>query len=112
MQFSPSGNISLLNGCKLYGLVSPSLQRSSSRTMDCLLELVALPTCTFPIDRSGTYPNSSLIRVAGFSPDFRLVGGINLPKVISCLGTDGKLYRQLVKGKDDPRQDAVMQQVC
>uniref|UniRef100_A0A094ZKV8 Serine-protein kinase ATM n=1 Tax=Schistosoma haematobium TaxID=6185 RepID=A0A094ZKV8_SCHHA len=106
-----TGNISLLNGCKLYGLVSPSLQRSSSRTMDCLLELVALPTCTFPIDRSGTYPNSSLIRVAGFSPDFRLVGGINLPKVISCLGTDGKLYRQLVKGKDDPRQDAVMQQV-
>ncbi|CAH8656684.1 unnamed protein product [Schistosoma margrebowiei] len=106
-----TGNISLPNGCKLYGLVSPSLQRSSRRTMDCLLELVALPTCTFRVDRSGTYPNSSLIRVAGFSPDFRLVGGINLPKVISCLGTDGKLYRQLVKGKDDPRQDAVMQQV-
>ncbi|XP_018654902.1 putative ataxia telangiectasia mutated (atm) [Schistosoma mansoni] len=106
-----AGNISLPNSCKLYGLVSPSLKRSSSRTMDCLLELVALPTCTFPIDRSGTYPNSSLIRVGGFSPDFRLVGGINLPKVIGCLGTDGKLYRQLVKGKDDPRQDAVMQQV-
>ncbi|CAH8679444.1 unnamed protein product [Schistosoma rodhaini] len=106
-----AGNISLPNSCKLYGLVSSSLKRSSSRTMDCLLELVALPTCTFPIDRSGTYPNSSLIRVGGFSPDFRLVGGINLPKVIGCLGTDGKLYRQLVKGKDDPRQDAVMQQV-
>ncbi|CAH8567416.1 unnamed protein product [Schistosoma turkestanicum] len=106
-----TGNIPLPKECKLYGLISPSLQRTSCHTMDCLLELVALPTCTFPIDRSGKYPNSSLIRVAGFSPDFRLVGGINLPKVISCLGTDGKLYRQLVKGKDDPRQDAVMQQV-
>ncbi|KAK4474472.1 hypothetical protein MN116_001623, partial [Schistosoma mekongi] len=106
-----SGNISLPSGCKLYGLISPSLHCSPYRTMDCSLELVALPTCTFRIDRSGTYPTSDLIHVAGFSPDFHLVGGINLPKVISCLGTDGKLYRQLVKGKDDPRQDAVMQQV-
>ncbi|TNN16177.1 Serine-protein kinase ATM, partial [Schistosoma japonicum] len=106
-----SGNISLPNGCKLYGLISPSLHCSSYRTMDRSLELVALPTCTFRIDRSGTYPTSNLIHVAGFSPDFQLVGGINLPKVIGCLGTDGKLYRQLVKGKDDPRQDAVMQQV-
>ena len=34
-----------------------------------------------------------------------------MPKVISCCGSDGIRYRQLVKGKDDLRQDAVMQQV-
>lgn len=38
-------------------------------------------------------------------------GGINAPKRIECIGTDGKHYLQLLKGKDDPRQDAVMQQV-
>jgi len=49
----------------------------------------------------------------------KLLGGINLPKVIECCGNDGRSYTQLVKGwvaskkgdPDDLRQDAVMQQV-
>jgi ataxia telangiectasia mutated family protein len=49
--------------------------------------------------------------VVGFEPAFRLAGGINLPKIVKCLASDGKHYRQLVKGKDDMRQDAVMQQI-
>ena len=28
-----------------------------------------------------------------------------------CKGSDGRNYKQLVKGKDDLRQDAVMQQL-
>ncbi len=40
-----------------------------------------------------------------------MVGGINAPKKITCIGTDGKPRPQLLKGKDDLRQDAVMQQV-
>lgn len=40
-----------------------------------------------------------------------MVGGINAPKKIKCIGTDGKTRPQLLKGKDDLRQDAVMQQV-
>lgn len=39
------------------------------------------------------------------------VGGINAPKKIQCICTDGKERSQLVKGRDDIRQDAVMQQV-
>lgn len=38
-------------------------------------------------------------------------GGINVPKKITCLCSDGKEYPQLLKGKDDMRQDAIMQQV-
>jgi len=38
-------------------------------------------------------------------------GGINLPKIVECIGSDGSVSKQLVKGKDDLRQDAVMQQV-
>lgn len=40
-----------------------------------------------------------------------LVGGINAPKKLSCLCSDGQIRPQLLKGKDDLRQDAVMQQV-
>lgn len=38
-------------------------------------------------------------------------GGINAPKKINCICSDGKEYPQLLKGKDDMRQDAIMQQV-
>jgi len=34
-----------------------------------------------------------------------------LPKITKCMGTDGKTYKQLYKGGDDVRQDAVMEQV-
>jgi phosphatidylinositol kinase/protein kinase (PI-3 family) len=38
----------------------------------------------------------------------RVMNGINAPKVVECLGSDGRRYRQLAKsGNDDLRQDAV-----
>lgn len=37
--------------------------------------------------------------------------GISLPKIFKCRGTNGTSYKQLVKGNDDIRQDAIMQQV-
>lgn len=52
-----------------------------------------------------------IIGIKSFSSDYEICGGINVPKVISCIGTNGKKYKQLVKGRDDLRQDAVMQQV-
>eukprot|EP00026_Physarum_polycephalum_P000025 Phypoly_transcript_00025.p1 GENE.Phypoly_transcript_00025~~Phypoly_transcript_00025.p1 ORF type:complete len:3119 (+),score=637.15 Phypoly_transcript_00025:93-9449(+) len=57
-----------------------------------------------------TLPAESPVRVAGFSPTYTLCGGRSAPKIVECLGDDGQKYRQLVKGKDDLRQDAVMQQ--
>ena len=46
-----------------------------------------------------------------FEPSFKFVGGINAPKKTECLGTDGIRRAQMLKGSDDLRQDAVMQQV-
>ena len=37
--------------------------------------------------------------------------GVSRPKIILCCGSDGRQYRQLCKGGDDMRQDAVMQQL-
>lgn len=39
---------------------------------------------------------------------YRVMNGINAPKLVECFGSDGHRYRQLAKsGNDDLRQDAV-----
>ncbi|KAM4828046.1 serine-protein kinase ATM [Thomomys bottae] len=73
------------------------------------LEDVVVPTMEIKVDPTGKYGN--LVTVQSFKTEFRLAGGLNLPKIIDCIGSDGKERRQLVKGRDDLRQDAVMQQV-
>ncbi|XP_045929347.1 serine-protein kinase ATM isoform X1 [Micropterus dolomieu] len=73
------------------------------------LDEVVIPTMEIKVDPSGCYDN--LVTVRSFMPHYHLAGGVNLPKIIDCVGSDGKSRRQLVKGQDDLRQDAVMQQV-
>ncbi|XP_035828475.1 serine-protein kinase ATM isoform X2 [Aplysia californica] len=73
------------------------------------LDNVQMPSVELKVDPSSQYEN--LVSVKKFGADFRLAGGINLPKIITCTGSDGRERTQLVKGRDDLRQDAVMQQV-
>ncbi|XP_074534953.1 serine-protein kinase ATM [Halichoeres trimaculatus] len=73
------------------------------------LNEVVIPTMEIKVDPSGCYDN--LVTVRSFLPHYHLAGGVNLPKILDCVGSDGKSRRQLVKGQDDLRQDAVMQQV-
>lgn len=76
------------------------------------MEHVLLPTHNLPILKDGGYSQSpAFCGITRFAPEFSMVGGVNAPKKISCIGTDGKARPQLLKGKDDLRQDAVMQQV-
>lgn len=75
------------------------------------LEDVAIPTVQMAVNPDGVYRTDQVVGVVSFDPHFVLVGGINAPKKMACLGTDGKTRPMLLKGKDDLRQDAVMQQV-
>ena len=59
------------------------------------LQHVPVPTADLKVDPSGNYSRISYIRK--FNPTFKLAGGVNLPKIISCTGSDGKNSRQLVK---------------
>ncbi|CAG9854398.1 unnamed protein product [Phyllotreta striolata] len=70
---------------------------------------VLVPTCELPISISKDY--TKIIGISHFKPSYRIVGGVNQPKKIICVGTNGLFYSQLIKGHDDLRQDAVMQQV-
>lgn len=47
------------------------------------------------VDPSGCYDN--LVTVRSFMPHYHLAGGVNLPKIIDCVGSDGKSRRQMVK---------------
>lgn len=46
-----------------------------------------------------------------YTSSYRVLSGVNQPKLIECLGTNGRIYRQLIKGKDDLRQDAIASQI-
>ncbi|CAF0940395.1 unnamed protein product, partial [Brachionus calyciflorus] len=59
---------------------------------------------------NGNYEEEKLIYIVKFDQKFKIANGVNMPKIIHCLGSDGILRKQLVKGRDDLRQDAVMQQ--
>ncbi|XP_042498310.1 serine/threonine-protein kinase ATM isoform X2 [Macadamia integrifolia] len=75
------------------------------------LELVPVITATFPVDRSCQYPEGSFPHFKGLADSVMIMNGINAPKVVECIGSDGCKYRQLAKsGNDDLRQDAVMEQ--
>jgi ataxia telangiectasia mutated family protein len=51
-------------------------------------------------------------RILGFEESFAVVpSGASRPKIVMCKGTQGNMYKQLVKGEDDCRGDAVMLQV-
>ncbi|KAK2581050.1 hypothetical protein KPH14_006093 [Odynerus spinipes] len=70
---------------------------------------IFVPTLTVNVKCSGNYDN--IIGIARYVGTFETVGGKNVPKKVVCIGTDGIQREQLLKGKDDLRQDAVMQQV-
>ena len=59
------------------------------------LKHVPVPTADIKVDPTGNY--SGISYISKFEPTFKLAGGINLPKIISCVGSDGKKSRQLVK---------------
>lgn len=66
----------------------------------------AMPTTQITVSPSGRY--EGIVTVQSFAAEgYRVVGGINMPKIVECLGSDGLHYRQLVKGKDDVRQVSI-----
>jgi len=94
--------------------------KSTARLDNCLEGCIYRPCVLtrFPIVRPGrdygdgkTDPIGSEL-INKFDKTFDLAdGGLHKPKIVRCSGSRGRTYRQLVKGGDEIRQDAVMQQV-
>ncbi|XP_013106382.2 serine/threonine-protein kinase ATM [Stomoxys calcitrans] len=72
------------------------------------LNAIHCPTIDLPVRIDQNY---NVISIVKWESQVGLVGGINAPKKLACVCSDGITRPQLLKGKDDLRQDAVMQQV-
>lgn len=73
------------------------------------LTKMPVPTVTLPIQHDCKYNYINVLRE--FDKCYELVGGVNCPKKILCKDSAGKTHILLIKGGDDLKQDAVMQQV-
>lgn len=55
---------------------------------------VPVSTARTPIDNSMKYDNC--VWIQRYEPSFRTAGGVNVPKISICVGSDGQSYKQLV----------------
>ncbi|KAA1469011.1 hypothetical protein DENSPDRAFT_795376 [Dentipellis sp. KUC8613] len=77
------------------------------------LSNIQVPVITAHTPMDPTMQYQDCVWIKGYESFFQTAGGINLPKINYCQGSDGLIYKQLFKGEgdDDLRQDAVMEQV-
>lgn len=57
---------------------------------------IPITTYTLPLDKSLKYDPSTFPCIKGFKSSFITAGGLHLPKITECQGTDGRVYKQLV----------------
>ncbi|OAQ99493.1 hypothetical protein LLEC1_02257 [Akanthomyces lecanii] len=71
-----------------------------------------IPPPTMHVEIRACKDYSTVPTIAKLEPTMTIAGGVSAPKIITAIGTNGKKYKQLVKGgHDDLRQDAIMEQV-
>lgn len=65
-----------------------------------LLRLKNLPipitTLALAVDKSCMYEPEHMPCIVGYKTIYTTAGGVNLPKITDCIGSDGVVYRQLV----------------
>ena len=82
------------------------------KCLDSLKFKPAVLTISPSVQKNGSYEHDGVISIQSFLSEFSITdSGLSRPKIIQVRGSDGMLYKELVKGKDDMRQDAVMEQV-
>jgi len=73
-------------------------------------ELCHIPLLSVLLPFDLTLAYDDLPTIASIDEKMSFPGGINRPKLVTIVDSRGQTRRQLVKGKDDLRQDAVMEQ--
>ena len=69
-----------------------------------------LPMLSIDVPISPNTDYSNVVRIVKFESTYTFPGGITKPKLLTCLGSDGNRYKMLLKGREDLRKDAVIQQ--
>ncbi|RNE98291.1 phosphatidylinositol kinase related protein ATM, partial [Trypanosoma rangeli] len=87
-------------------ILEPDLQdlRIPPPTLTLQLPAVVSPSTTLALLRY-------VPTIVRYGATFTTPGGINLPKALYCVLSDGRIIRQLLKFEDDLRQDSLIEQV-
>ena len=99
------------------GNPTPPVLHRSARDIGKRTVVSAVPvlSTSVPVFQDARYrtPSRGLVvpHMVRFENEVCLVGGINCPKKVIAIDSEGISHAQLVKSNDDMRQDAVMQQV-
>ncbi|KAJ3555154.1 hypothetical protein NM688_g2731 [Phlebia brevispora] len=77
------------------------------------LQDIPVPVVTIRLPPDPTKRYDNIVCIHRYDSTYCTAGGVNVPKILVCQGSDGRQYKQLFKGEgnDDLRQDAVMEQV-
>lgn len=78
-----------------YSTALPIGRELAISKIDILLSTgLPVATISLKVDPSTEYKDLTYIKC--FKNTYQVIGGIHLPKIIECIGSDGRLYRQLV----------------
>jgi ataxia telangiectasia mutated family protein len=99
-----------VRGRAAVGASMEPVQDIPSQSAILQISKLRLPVSTLEQPLGVAVPDSCP-KIEKFERTYELVGGMNKPKRIKCLGSNGKWYQELLKGGDDLKQDAVMQQL-
>jgi serine-protein kinase ATM len=84
----------------------------AARTLMQILAKYPIPPPTLQLELSPTRDYSEVPIITRLDKTMSIASGVSAPKIITAIGSDGKKYKQLVKGgNDDLRQDLIMEQV-
>ncbi len=89
------------------GHVVPASMLIRSKVIDLP---IPVSTVDLPVDPTTQYRSGTFPTVARYDHYFTTAGGVNVPKIMTCVDSQGGRHKQLLKGGDDIRQDAVMEQ--
>jgi serine-protein kinase ATM len=109
-----SSKIPMYKVCKTPSLRLDKCLVSGRREITCVpCILTKMPSVRPSCDYGGGMEDPvGSERIAAFESFFSVTeGGLHRPKIVTCIGSKGGRYRELVKGEDETRQDAVMEQV-
>lgn len=60
---------------------------------------IPVSTVTLPLDQNCRYDDATFPHIVRYQDTFRNAGGLNRPRIVRCLGSDGRWYKELVSPK-------------
>ncbi|KAI1335716.1 phosphatidylinositol 3 [Xylariaceae sp. FL0016] len=99
------------NGYKGGQKVSMKDSKAAS-TLATYLVKYKIPPPTMQIELAADLDYSQVPTISKLESTMTIASGVSAPKIITLVGSNGRRFKQLVKGgNDDLRQDAIMEQV-